>query len=308
MVDGRGGPTGSGGDSDDGDDGRGRDPAHAFSLLGDATRLAIVTELYDAALPTPVGFADLYDRVDLSDTAQFNYHLGRLVPHFVAKTDAGYALTERGKRIARAIVAGTYTGGSRRGPFALDGECYACGEPALSATYADERLAIDCEACEAPYPSVPVPPSVVRGHDPDDVGAAVDRWARSQIDLARAGSCPTCGGPVEPLVVTDPDYGVDFAAVAAFECRVCSRRTTTTFGALAFGHPAVEAFHDRRGESLSDRRFWELGQYVAHENVTVRSRDPWRVRVSFAADGDTCHVAIDEELSVTRVEVVSGTE
>lgn len=287
-------------------DDSGVDQAETFSLLGDATRLQIVTALYDAALETPAGFSALYGRVDIADTAQFNYHLDRLVPHFVSKSGDGYELTERGKRIARVIAAEIYAGGPESGPFELDGRCYACDERALRATYEDERFAVECRACGEGVPSTPVPPSLVRGRDAAEVGAAVDRWARDQVDLAARGSCPTCGGPVDPLVVEDVQYTVSFDAVAAFECGVCGRRTTMTFGALALRDPAVEAFHRRRGVSVQDRRYWEVGQYVANEGVEVRSEDPWRVRVSFFEAGDAFHVEFDERLRVVRTETVAN--
>jgi DNA-binding transcriptional ArsR family regulator len=292
-------------DTDDGGEAEGFDPAEVFSLLGDETRLQIVTALYDAALETPVGFSALYERIDIGDSAQFNYHLDRLVPHFVAKSADGYELTERGKRIARVVGAEIYTGGPDGGSFELAGECYACGEPALRAIYEDERFAVECRACGEGVPSAPVPPSLVRGRASDAVGAAVDRWARDQVDIAARGSCPTCGGPVDPVVVEDVSYTVSFEAVAAFECGVCSRRTTMTFGALAIRHPAVRTFHRRRGAPLRDRRYWEIGQYVADENVEVLSRDPWRVRVSFFEDGDALHVEFDETLDGVRTETVA---
>jgi hypothetical protein len=282
------------------------DPAGVFALLGDQTRLGIVTALYDVSLETPAAFSAVYDRIDMRDTAQFNYHLDRLVPHFVSKTDDGYELTERGKRIARVIVAETLTGGPADGPFDLEGECYACGAAALQGTYEDERFGVTCTACDVVLPSAPVPPSVVRPREPDAVGAAVDRWARAQVDLAARGSCPTCGGPVEPLLVEDASYGVDFDVLAAFECRACSRRTTTTFGALAIRHPAVRAFHRRRGADLADRRYWEIGQFVAHEHVTLEPGDPLRVCVSFHHDDDTIHVYFDDTLGITRTETLAG--
>jgi hypothetical protein len=36
----------------------------------------------------------------------------------------------------------------------------------------------------------------------------------------------------------------------------------------------------------------------------VVSRDPWLVKVSFYADGDACHVEIDDDLDVVETEVV----
>jgi ribosomal protein S27E len=288
----------------DADGPAGLDPADAFALLGDATRLEIVTALHEAAAEAPVQFSTLYERVDADDTAGFNYHLGELLPHFVAKTDEGYDLTERGRRIARAITAGVYTEAPRFEPFGIDGACYACGEAALVAAYADEQFTVDCEACGEAVLAVGVPPSVVRGRDPADVPAAVDRWSQAQVEQATRGACPTCGGRVEPSVTDDVAETVAFDAVASFDCAVCGRQALTSFGSVASRHPDVRAFYRRRGTSLRGRPYWELPQYVTDDHMTVRSRDPWLVAVTFHAAGDACRVEVDGSLEVVDVEVV----
>jgi ribosomal protein S27E len=235
----------------------GLDPADAFSLLGDATRLEIVTALHDGSVEPPVRFSTLYDRVEVADSAQFNYHLKRLVPHFVSKVEDGYELTAAGRRLARAVTAGTDTRSPRLDPFEIDGRCYACGATALRASYANERFAIDCRECGEAVLDVRAPPTLVRGRDPEAVVAAFDDWSRMQAEQARRGVCPDCGGPVEPSV-TEPDAdAIDHELLAAFDCGVCGRRAVTSFGGLAYRHPAVEEFHRERGASLHDRPYWK---------------------------------------------------
>lgn len=291
-------------DESDRSDGRtGLDSAEAFALLGNATRLEIVSLLHDETDP-PIQFSELYDRVDIADSAQFNYHLGKLVPHFVAKTDGGYQLTASGQRLARAVTAGTYTDVPELAPFEIDGACYACGEAALWASYEGERLVIECRDCGETVLRVRVPPTVVRGRDTDAVIDAFDRWSRTQAEQAQRGVCPDCGGAVESAVTDEVGGSIRFDAVAVFDCTVCGLFRMTSFGAIAYHHPAVEAFHRRRGESLRDRPYWEVGQYVAGDHTEVVSRDPWLVRVSFFADGDACRVDIDENLDVVRTEIV----
>ncbi len=67
-------------------------PADAFGRLADATRLDVLRAL-DAARDRSVSFSDLRGRVGVGDSGQFNYHLSRLRPHFVEKSDDGYRLT-----------------------------------------------------------------------------------------------------------------------------------------------------------------------------------------------------------------------
>ncbi|KPN29028.1 hypothetical protein SY89_03262 [Halolamina pelagica] len=85
------------------------DAEEAFSLLSKSLRLDIIRVLWQAGRGNPVRFSELYDRVDVRGTSQFNYHLQQLVPHYVRKSEEGYRLTEAGERIVRAVNAGIYT-------------------------------------------------------------------------------------------------------------------------------------------------------------------------------------------------------
>ena len=284
----------------------GLDSADAFSLLGDATRLEIVTALHEDARDAPFRFSALYDRVEVADSAQFNYHLKQLRPHFVSKVEDAYELTAAGRRLARAVTAGTYTDSPRLEPFEIDGRCYACGATALWASYEDERFAVECRNCEESVLDVRAPPTVVRGRNPEEVVAAFDRWSRMGIEQARRGICPECGGPTEPTITGPTSDALDFEVLPAFDCTVCGRTAMTSFGGLAALDPAVEEFHRERGASLQERPYWEISQYVAGDHVRIVSREPWLVRVSFFAEDDACHVELDRDLNVVETEVVPG--
>jgi ribosomal protein S27AE len=290
-------------------DGSTTDPATVFSLLGDDRRLAIIAALDEAPDGEAQSFSDLFDRVDVSDSGQFNYHLSKLVPHFVAKTDGGYRLTAAGLRIARAIAAGLYTDTYEIEPFEVDDECYACGATGLVASYADERMRIRCGACGEQILRVTVPPSVVRGRAPRDALAAFQEWSAMGVEQAWRGLCPDCGGTVTPSIATaEPEYR-ELAAIARFDCQVCSRSLVTSLGALATYVDAVEQFHDRHGVDLWARNYWEIDQFISDDFVEWLSDSPPRVRVTFVEGGESCHVEFDESLAVARVEIVrSGDE
>ncbi|WP_049979740.1 DUF7351 domain-containing protein [Halolamina rubra] len=291
-------------DSDALDDDAGLDPAAAFSLLGEATRLEIVTALNGLRAGTSMAFSDLYDQVDVADSAQFNYHLDRLVPHFVEKGEGGYALTQRGSRIARAVTAGSYTESPAREPFETAGECYACGEAGLVARYEDEQFVVDCPDCGEVVLRLGVPPTVVRDRDGVDLVRAVDRWARAGVSQATDGVCPSCGGRMNAALSEDAPESGTFDVVGRFECGVCGRSAVVGVTTVASQHPVVRTFHRRRGAPIDDRPYWEYSQHVAHEHVDVASGD--RVRVSFFEDGDACHATLDDDLDVVEVEVVPG--
>lgn len=292
--------------TDDGGNGGTANAADVFSLLGNGTRLAILGRLHSETVDQPVPFSTLYDGIDLDDSAQFNYHLKQLVPRFVSKSEDGYELTAAGRRLAQAVAAGTYTDTPRVEPFALDGECYDCGERALRGSYGDERFRIECTACGETVLAVRVPPTVVRGREPAELVDAFERWSLSEVEQATRGLCPSCGGAVDRRIDEDVGSTLGFDAVPIFTCTVCGRLVVTSFGAIARRDPTVEAFHDRRGDSLEDHRYWEVVQYVTDDHVEVVSRDPWLVRVSFRAAGDACRVEIDGSLEVRRCEIVAG--
>lgn len=74
------------------------DPATAFDLLSDETRVRIVTELREER--EGLRFSTLCDRVGAEDTGRFNYHLGRLQGRLVRKEGERYVLTDSGRGFA----------------------------------------------------------------------------------------------------------------------------------------------------------------------------------------------------------------
>jgi DNA-directed RNA polymerase subunit RPC12/RpoP len=293
----------------DGGDGSGDDapPTEAFGLLSDATRLAVLRELYAAGPGTSVRFSALHDAVDYDDSAGFNYHLQQLVPRFVRRTDDGYRLSAAGVRVVRAVRAGLYTGGESFGPVPVEGACRDCGEAALTASYESELFSIDCGACGARVVSAQAPPSLVGSRAPAEAVDAFDRWSRAEADRALDGLCPRCGGPLDPSV--DPDPSLErFDALPRLDCTVCGNRVVVSFGSVAARDPHLRAFLDRHGVDLRSRPYWAVPQLVSGEHATVESRDPWRVRVSFVADDETCDVTVDGSLAVVETTVRRATD
>ena len=279
-----------------------RDSAAVFSLLGDEVRLEIITALHEGA---PLSFSDLYDRVTLGDSGQFNYHLSQLRPHFVRKRADEYVLTAAGQRIARAVAAGFYTDAPEISPFAIDGACTTCDTAALVASYADERFRIECEACETVVVRVSVPPSLVRGRAPAAALEAFERWASSQLSQARRGLCPDCGGWIDRTVTRETPPETPFAVLPQFACGVCGRDVITSFGALAVRDERVQSFHQRHGVALDERRYWEIDQFVTDEHTEILTETPLRVQVRFTAGDETCRVVLDDSHEVRTVEIVS---
>lgn len=69
-------------------------PDEAFSALCDGTRPSILQALGEAH--DPLSFSDLRERAGSPESSRFNYYLGKLTDHFVAKRDDGYELRRAG--------------------------------------------------------------------------------------------------------------------------------------------------------------------------------------------------------------------
>ncbi|QPV61769.1 helix-turn-helix transcriptional regulator [Halosimplex litoreum] len=76
------------------------DPAEAFDVLGDQTRLSILRALADA--DEPLSFTRLRERCGVADSGRFSYHLRRLCEYFVRETGDGYELGHAGSRVIAA--------------------------------------------------------------------------------------------------------------------------------------------------------------------------------------------------------------
>lgn len=277
-------------------------PAEAFSLLGDEVRIEIIAALDETRLKR-VSFSELYDRVELDDSGQFNYHLSKLVDHFVSKTDGGYQLTAAGERLARAVAAGLYTDSPEFPPFEVRGTCIACAEPALEAAYADEQFTITCGACDHRMLGVSAPPSLVRGRSPEEALAAFEEWSFLQVEQARAGICPSCGGSMDQSVTRQTPDGLPFDVLPELTCGVCGRRVVTSFAAVARGDPTVEAFRDRHDLDYRSRPYWELDEYVSDEHLELLSESPFRMQLTLPAADRVCEVVIDGSLDIVRTTV-----
>jgi len=123
-------------------------PDDAFAVLGNETRVGILQALGGA--DEPVSFSELRDRVGMRDTGQFNYHLDKLVGHFVRRSDEGYALRRAGERVVEAVLSGAVTDAPVLKPTVVDHPCPLCGAP-VEVTFREERVEMYCTECPGNY-------------------------------------------------------------------------------------------------------------------------------------------------------------
>ena len=276
--------------------------ADSLSLLGDETRLKILSTLHDASAETRMDFSTLYQHVDAEYSSGFNYHLDKLIPRFVTKDDDVYRLTAFGKRVARAVAAGTFSTNYKFGPIKLDGTCLICGEEELNASYNGDMFTVECDDCGEVVIHIQVPPNLAQDRDVDSFIDAVDRWLHQwmqmSISLVSHGICEHCGSSVNTSIVDDIQLYDRLDVLVRFKCSHCGEVKRSTIGAVASQNPKVQQFYISRGAPIEEHRYWEVEQWISGRNQEVISRDPWQFRVSFSADEDLCEVIINEDLEV----------
>ena len=101
-------------------------PDEAFWLLGDKTRVAILQAVWDT--PTDLAtFSEIRNSVGNPDSGQFNYHLNKLKGHYLIQEEDGYRLTQAGRELIRAVLAGTITTQPETTPTRINAICTECG-------------------------------------------------------------------------------------------------------------------------------------------------------------------------------------
>lgn len=301
------------------------DPAEAFALLGNDIRVAILSCLGDADASVP--FAELRRAVGVDQGAQFNYHLNRLVGHYVAKTEDGYELTQTGRRVVNAVLSGAVTGATSIEPTHTELPCTRCHSPTF-VEYRDEAVRITCTSCEGNYGvdvrpagsddavepgylgSLPVPPAAVRGRSMEDLYFAATVWGHAYLLTLASGVCPECGSTVdrwiEACAAHDPIEGVCPACDgvhqtrARLDCSHCLMSWTGRTDNGIFATTAVQRFLLNHGINVLDPSTNIWSQFAYEEEVV--NDDPLLVRISLTVNDDRLSVVVDDALQIDRVE------
>jgi DNA-binding transcriptional ArsR family regulator len=304
------------------------DPEEVFALLSNDRRVTILQALWEAD-GDEASFSELRDAVGMRDSGQFSYHLDKLVGRFVAQTDDGYELTRAGMRINGAIEAGSYTMDGSIDPIDLDHPCPRCGGE-RTLRYADETVLVTCEACPVGYEMV-VPPAVFAAYDREAVPRVASEFLRSTFHHITSGFCPFCDGPTEPTVEQVPDALLDTEASAdegatvddrepnspdpsaedrdggvdlpwiRYTCKNCGSEPTIGLSIAFMEHPAVVRFYYDRGVDPRERLVWDVAD-ADPDHETIVSRDPFRASVTYAFEGETLTLTLDEDGQVLDVE------
>lgn len=301
---------------------RSLDPDEAFSLLGNETRIQILQELGESS--EPLSFTELRTRVGIRQGSQFNYHLDKLVGHFIEKTDDGYKLREPGRRIIQAIVSGAVTEDPRREPTRIEFPCLYCNEP-VDVRYARGKVRISCDNCggsfePAEYPPVgetgeeemgnvanlSLPPAGALERPADEMFRAAGTLTHIECLAASGNVCPRCTAPTELSIASvclEHDVSGDFCDTCEhrngvrirFECTNCVFEKTAPAIMGLLDVPEIMRFAAEHGLNTTDRGI-EWGWYYEE---SVLQTDPYEFEFTFTLDEETLTLTVDEEFTVT---------
>jgi DNA-binding transcriptional ArsR family regulator len=305
-------------------------PDEAFEVLGNETRVAILRSLGEA--DEPLSFSALREAVGVEDSGQFNYHLDRLVGHFVRRTDDGYDLRGAGARVVEAVLSGAVTEAPVLDRTETDAACHFCGAP-VAVTFGEERVELYCTECSGLYASSsspgatsedagdgylgyhPLPPAGLRGRDADTVLRAAWAWGQLELFAAASGICPRCSAPVDRdrRVCADHDDGEElcetcgrrYAVALDFECTNCIYRAGgAAVVGLANATPLLAFLTDRDLNPVApgpEDFSTVMGTFHDYEEH-VRSTDPFEAVFTFWVGDDAVALTVDDDMRVVAVE------
>lgn len=279
-------------------------PAEAFAIVGNETRLNILEALWDAD-EEKVSFSDLHEAIGIYDSAQFNYHLNRLTGDYVRKTNEGYELRTAGKKVIRAIVAGSFNAHPRLEPFETGDGCTQCGDP-LVASYEDEMLSVECRTCGYGHGKYSFPPGGLQNRTNEEVLDAFDHRTRHFHCLAKDGVCPECGGPTTATVVREGSCCLGTDLSVEYVCGHCEHSLCSTVGLSLLDQSPVISFYRDHGIDLGSKRYWQLEWCVSDDPVTVQSKSPWSIDVEITLGDEKLRVTLDGDMNVVESQRAKG--
>lgn len=309
----------------------GPDAVDAFGQSNNEIRLAILLALWEAYDPyggdDAVPFSELYDRVDVRDSGKFNYHLDKLVGHFVEETDAGYQLRNAGLTIVQAVITGAGLGDTTLSPTELDVSCQYCGAT-VEMSYGDERLTVVCMECDGKFgpdfrEGIPAGsleswyfnPAGLTDRTPGEIYVASKIDTLGSLWSSIRGVCPQCSGAIDESVCicethetasrrVCPNCGTKDEVRVRYVCSVCKYSGSYPVHTAVHNHPAIVAFcHEHDIELSFDVDDPKSGEQLERHLQLERdhslvSADPLRIRVTVPADDETLQLTLDGNLDV----------
>jgi ssDNA-binding Zn-finger/Zn-ribbon topoisomerase 1 len=273
------------------------DPERAFWLLSDQTRIAILQALWEASNDS-LSFTVLRERVGNPNSGQFNYHLGKLRGHFVSRGEDGYTLTQAGREVVRAVLAGSLTDRPHMDATPVDARCPECGAP-LVVRY-DEYGIVECSECGSTVMWNEFPPAGLAGRRPREVAMVFDTWTRTRFHLAMEGICPSCACE---MTVENLNNLEEVRPSTDHRCQNCKYEARVPLFGHVIRHPAVVSFFYERGTDIANLPYWELRMLAREFEETILNDDPWMGSITVTADDARLRLTLNERLEVIDAEI-----
>jgi len=293
-----------------------RDLVELFELFGNDTRRKILQTLwrqfefnkYITESREGVPFSELRERSGVTDSGNFNYHLGKLTDTLIEKHEDGYVLTPLGYNLLRSIDDLTAFSYETKPEQQVDTPCPFCGGE-LVVTYSRELLTVRCRNCEA-LSSGRFTTVGIRSTTGTDL--SIDGLLRraalnlfSKLRKSRHGVCWDCLGELareltlcdshDPGDGTCPNCEHRYTARVRVECQYCSAGGLGPLLEYALSHPATVAFYDCHGAGPKQLGPWRY-RVTAFKRATeaVVDRDPATVEFRFEYQGESRRVTAHE--------------
>lgn len=296
-------------------------PDEAFNVLGNDIRIQILRTLGEA--DRALSFTEMRDELGIRQGGQFNYHLDKVVGHFVEKTGDGYVLREPGRQVVEAVLSGAVTNDPVLERSVIEFSCHHCDAP-VEVDYSHGTMRMSCSECSGQFdesnaPSnlnrvqtgtlanYRLPPAGVDGRTAEEVMRAAATWGHLSSNALACGICPKCSAVVDRTVqiCDDHDSGDGrcdrchsrFALLIESCCSNCIFEARSSAVILVLPVPEMLAFVGEHGLNTTSRGV-EWGWDFEEEIV---STDPLEARITFTIDGESITLTIDDSLEVASV-------
>ncbi|MFC7239026.1 ArsR family transcriptional regulator [Saliphagus sp. GCM10025317] len=303
-------------------------PDEAFATLGNEIRLDIIRVLWRAgatyeyddgsdAVET-VSYSELQTEIEIDDNGKFNYHLSKLAPHFVRRTDDGYRLSSAGKQIARTVIA---VSGAGRLDFSreLDESCPLCGA-AVAVTYEDQWLRVRCTECyglfgdQAPAGTLfltSYPAAGLTTRDSEQALATGLYRCALDITYLMYGICRECAGQVSSSVTVCDVHevknglpcdtcGTPFPVWADMKCDTCGFAKRLPVEMFATGLVLATELTGNPELDIDSPAVDEAIELLQNNVETDVSTKPLRVSLSIEVETTVFTLTLDDEMNVVE--------
>lgn len=304
----------------------GLSPDEAFAVLGNEIRLDVVRVLWQAnaaheyddgsdAVET-LPYSELRRRVGVEDNGKFNYHLSKLEPHFVRRSDDGYRLSGAGKGIARTVIAVSGTDGAGFSAD-LDDDCPLCGGD-VTVAYADQWLRVRCADCpglfgdDAPTGTLfltDFPAAGLSSRSAEEALATGLYRCALDITYSMFGVCRECAGPVSGTVSVCEEHdcseggpcatcGTPFPVWGETRCETCGFAKRLPVEMYVLGLVAVVGSFDVAEVGDLAHSLAVAIDVLRRQVETEVTEDPLEVAVELDLETASYEVRLDDEMAV----------